>query len=534
MHQIGNTFTCFQASIEFHDNDFFHDPNTVSVLGEPALKFAAIHSQSMLNAWYNKLQNCLAEPVQTEHRHGHRRVHVLDTAIFDFAPNGSLNVYAWDFDENNRVMLAALPLHTVVVQEVPYHSLWMNRFMLGAFRALQLRHPGQSDLCKSYVKWAQGLLKRSCWDTATQGRVRYQIAVALDLDVEALAIAGQVQRTSLPQVPLRVNAYNHALEYQTEYATLSREAPQMILLYGLLASQLAIYDPDKQFEVTAALQRVLLENGISLAMWRLLCREGSKWMKEFLAYFNFERQSSAATTIELLLIAQAFGTHQLVAPGLLHAVMQIGGNPNFPDGDYVHRLDDLFALCARLGHLASQSDEAALSQLMDRAHDIFYWASIHLKNLPARYARRATLRGLIRKVDQQQCQEALLLQGRAPWPKLYQLQLKDTPIEAVILNSPLEIWTEGREMRHCADNYISHCECGDWLMVSLRSAERSRPLATVAFDLRNTQVNQIRISGFANTLVTPEVQELARQCLTQLQSQHKRITLKQDVPETTE
>jgi hypothetical protein len=47
-------------------------------------------------------------------------------------------------------------------------------------------------------------------------------------------------------------------------------------------------------------------------------------------------------------------------------------------------------------------------------------------------------------------------------------------------------------------------------------------------------VTQVRISGFANTLVTPEVRELALQCLVQLQSQRKRINHKRAVPETTE
>ena len=78
-------------------------------------------------------------------------------------------------------------------------------------------------------------------------------------------------------------------------------------------------------------------------------------------------------------------------------------------------------------------------------------------------------------------------------------------------------------MRHCADNYIDACARGDWLMVSLRRAGERRALATVAFDVRSEQVTQARISGFANTLVSPQVQQLAQACQHQLQLQRNQL-----------
>lgn len=159
----------------------------------------------------------------------------------------------------------------------------------------------------------------------------------------------------------------------------------------------------------------------------------------------------------------------------------------------------------------------------DRAQDICGWASDHWQEMPKDYARRATLRGLIRKTDAQQRLDAMALQGDKGWQVPYQLALKTPEVYAVILDSPLAIWTEGRDMRHCADKYIDACKRGECLMVSLRTPGRTRALATVAFDVRTRKVVQKKLSGFANTLVSAEVLELAKQCQRQLQSQHNRM-----------
>jgi hypothetical protein len=102
-------------------------------------------------------------------------------------------------------------------------------------------------------------------------------------------------------------------------------------------------------------------------------------------------------------------------------------------------------------------------------------------------------------------------------------------VDAVILDSPLAIWQEGQAMRHCADKWIAHCAKGDYLMVSLRHADKSRargrPLATVTFDLRGDAVKLHKIAGFANTLAIPQVRDLAKECLGQLrlQWQHQQL-----------
>ena len=523
MHQIGNTFTRLQSAIEFTESDLQESENTVCVLGEPPARFTAVHSQALLNAWYKRIQRCLTEPVQIELRKGHRRVQVLGTAIFDFGADGLLEVYVWDFDENDRIMLDRLPGHTVVIDGVPFKALWMERYKLGAARALQQRHPGQEALIRSYMSWAQTELASQSWDERTQDAVRYRIAVELDLDADLLLVAQQIQLSSLPERPMRVDVYNRAVTYRKEFQTLSLEAPKLIPLYGLLAEGLAFYDSDSQWEVTARMQGFLVHAGIKPAFWRLLCREGTQWMNEFLAYYDVKRFCHSVTAVDLLRLAQAFGTERLVPSWLLRAFMQLGGNPNSPTTDIADRLGEMFEFCARLGHLVTQVDEASMPVFKDRAQDICAWASDHWNEIPKGYIRRATLRGLIRKADAQQRLDAMRLQGSERWEIPYQVTLKSSEVQAVVLDSPLAVWTEGRDMRHCADKYIEPCTSGECVMVSLRSAGRRHALATIAFDMRPSEVVQRRISGFANTLVSAEVLQLAQECRRQLQSQRKRM-----------
>jgi len=519
MHQIGATFTRLQPVIEFSEKAFAACTDTVSVLGEPPARFETVHSQSLLNAWYNKVQSCLAEPVQVEQRPGHRRVQVLGTTIFDFAVDGTLQVFAWDFDENDRVMLKELPAGTVVVQEVPPGRQWMDGFKLGALRALCQRHPGQAALCRAYVQWALNEIAKSVWDAKTQDMVRYQIAVAIDLDVWAVGVADQIQLSAQPKLPMRADVYNHAMTYRKDYETLQQEAPQLIPLYALLALKLETFRQDESLELTARMQRLLVANGIKPATWRLLCHDGTQWMKEFLAYYFLDGQSLAEAACDLLRIAQAFGTSKLVAPWLLQAFIQLGGNPNAPQARIACRLDDLFGLCARLGHLVEQADDANVALLQERAHHIFDWAAKYLEKMPAGFASRMTIRSIIRKVDEQQSLDVIRLQSEGAWQAPYSLALTNTECQAVILDSGLAIWTEGHTMRHCATNYIGACAKGDWVMVSLRSAKRGRPLATIAFDVRASRVVMKKIAGFANALVEPQVRRLAEDCRRQIQVQ---------------
>lgn len=529
MYLIGNTFTQLKPVIQFDRTSIQKDSSTVCILGDPPAQLAGIHSPGLINAWHAKLLQCLSKPVQTEQRKGHRRVHVLGTAIFDFSADGSLQLFIWDFDENDLITLTELPEHAVAVQGNPYQSIWMARYKLGALRALQQVHPGLQALCQAYVDWAHAELVTRCWTQEVQDAVRYHVAVELDCDADMLEVSSQIQLSAQPRLPLRADVYNNAIRHRADYLKLLVEAPQLIPLYALLAEELGYFDARKQEEVTARMRNLLLCKSLTPATWRLICREGLAWMAEHLAYFDFGERTSGSIATDLLVMAQAFGTARWVPPWLLQAILQIGGNPNHPNVDYPARLDDLFPLCARLGHVMAKADETTLALLKERANDIFDWASRNLAQVPKRTLRRANVQWLVRQVDLEAMKKSLKHQGAKPWHVPYRLDLQKHGLSAVVLDSPMAVWQEGQTMHHCADKLIDVCARGRLLMVSLRSEQHPHPEATVAYDMTGDQVQLKFISGLANRLVKPEIRSLAEACCRQLQEQRHGRRVKADL-----
>lgn len=520
MHRIGNSFTRLQPVNAFSQVAQQNNVATKCVLGNPPARLAAVHSPALVNAWEAQLMRCLAEPTQVERRKGHRRVQVLGMTVFDFARDGNVQVYLWKSSDNDLPVLVRLAEKAVVVQGGPHETRWMKCFKAVALRCLQRQYPGQAALCKAYVAWAHRKLVLLCWGQETRSEVRQRIATSLAFDAQLLESAGQIQLTRKVRRPVRLDAYNHVVWHQQGYRTLLKEAPQLIPLYALLADELDV-DPDAKGEVTARIKTFLIERGVRPATWRLLCRGGTQWMTECLAYYDFHRQTHGRIALDLLVIAEAFGSTAPLFTWLLHALLQLGGNPNAPHANFSERLGDLFPLCARLGHLVAKADDVTLALLQDNAYAIFNWASDHLVNVSANTLRRASAVWLVNQVRAQEQLEALQRGSAQPWEVPYQIDLGRSDVSAVVLDSALAVWQEGQLMRHCADNYVPRCASGRLLMVSLRSEQQTRPLATVAFNMSDETVKQQCISGFANRLVNPEIHSLAAICRRQLRAQQR-------------
>ncbi|WP_168226713.1 PcfJ domain-containing protein [Rhodoferax sediminis] len=531
-YQMGNALTALQPTIDFSALLPRGTPSQPCVVGPPPPALAGVHAPVLINAWHKVLLRCLAQPTQLELRAGQRRVHVLGAAIFDFASDGTIQVYVWQFNECERLALVRLEDQSVVVQGVPHQALWMDGLRQGALRTLRQWHHGQDDLCQTYVTWAQQALQDLLWTPSVQARVRRRIATVLALEPALLDIAQRIQLAPAPVLPLRLNAYNHVVAYRQDYVTLDREAPQLIPLYALLARELG-----GAGEVTARMKAYLCRHDLKPALWRLLCREGTQWLQTSCSYFDFHEDTRAAVAVELLALARAFGTARLAPSWLLHGLLQLGGNPNGPARTMLPRLVDLFGLCARLGVLAHRADAVTLVQLQDNVDVIFGWASKHVAAMPGDFVRHVGLAGLLHCVHRAQQEEMMEFACSPPWRIPYQLALPAGAVQPVILDSALAVWQEGQEMHHCVDRYIERCASGEWLMVSLRgslgSGSTKRGLATVAFNLHSRPVHIAQISGFANGLVEPPVLALAQLCAGQLEAQRRALGTGQDGSEST-
>ena len=527
MYQINQSFTRLAPAIDFSDVALDAPANAWCVLGSPPAHLLPVHSPALVKAWHERLVQALVQPTQVERHKGWRRVQVLGNVIFEFQANGQVQLWNWTFNERDLLALERLPDHTVVADGVPYRDLWMKGYQESALRSLVALCPGQSRLCQAYVRWVGAALSQLCWTDEVQTQVRSDIATALALDAQVMQIASQIQLSTRLRTPVRLAHYNHVLAQKANYLTLAQESPQFIALHALLDGVLdSILDSTK--EQTRCMKHYLRERGLGTAVWRLLSRSGTQWINEFLPYFDQQRQPLSECAIEIVQMATAFGTQHLPPQEVLHALVQLGGNPNCPTAYFVERLNDQFGLCKRLGALMARADGATMDLIKEQAMAIFQWGSDHAEEIPDAVMRRITLKGILRRVQAQ----ALLdrkrhAKGRA-WSVPYRLALKEPQLSAAVLDSPLAIWQEGQLMRHCADNFVTRCAIGHLLMVSLRDASQRHPLATVSFSMTTPNVQVHKFSGFANRRITDQTYELIQDCRRQLQRQRSALAIAQE------
>ena len=512
MYQIDQSFTRLAPAIDF--SDVALDANAWCVLGSPPKQLLAVHSPALIKAWHERIVQALVQPTQVENHKGHRRVQVLGNTIFNCDGRGQVHLWRWTFNERDLPELEQLPDHTVVAAGVPYRELWMQGYCAGALRSLVARFPAQARACQEYVDWASHALLELCWTEDVQEQVRAQIATVLALDVQLLAIASQIQLSTTLRTPVRLSHYNHVVAHQSHYLQLKQESPQFIALYALLSEDL-----HHHMELTASMKYALRERDLGAAVWRLLDRVGTQWIHEFLPYFNQERQSLADCALEIIQMATAFGTQNLPPMEVLHALVQLGGNPNGPSSNFVNRVDDQFVVCKRLGAIMEQADEATMEVIKAQAMSIFQWSSDHAESISGAVMRRLTLKGILRKVKAQALLDRKRHESGHAWSVPYQLKFDDANISAVFLNSALAIWQEGQLMHHCAAMYASRCQKGEMVMVSLRDSRHRHPLATVSFLRKQQRVQVHKFSGFANRRISDTTFELIQDCRRQLQRQ---------------
>ena len=89
-------------------------------------------------------------------------------------------------------------------------------------------------------------------------------------------------------------------------------------------------------------------------------------------------------------------------------------------------------------------------------------------------------------------------------------------LEVVALASAFELFKESWCMHHCADKFADRCAKGSLLIVSIRKAGRTRPLATAALRRDDGAWSLEAITGFANALAPDEAVRAASEALERL------------------
>ena len=534
---IGEGTTKLPTSIQFDPVMLASPASSLRcTLGLPPQHLRAVHWPALVEECVARVRAALAQPAQLERVGLLRRVAVLGVLIYERSPDGQYHLYEWRpgevipaQDGGHHVglpWLRRVPDGKVVLDGAPYQALWLTCYADGLRQALQLQWPEHPRI-DPYVDWIMLRLERHFWSDGTQRRVRARVANALRLDAKVL----QRARRWLAREdgsPIRIDDYNTVLWRRQQWPRLQAESPQWLPLLAQLWRHLPTAG-----EPLAKLKALLLNNGVSPAMWRLLHREGTLWLWPLRNYFTKESQHSGRAALELVLKAQKFGTRQLVPVWMLQALMNLGGNPNRPRGSYLKAAEDPIdaPMAARLGQwaaeMAESDDGPGLQRLQQQCHLLLDWAMAHPAYATSRAMRQVTLQGLWGKAERWRQRELAKARQQVPWRLPFDLEtLRHDELEVVLLRNAVDVLEEAFAMRHCADSYVDQCARGSYILLSVRRKDTGQRVATVGVKPAEHGPELHQVAGFANALVPPEIRALAQQAVQCMQAQARRPRVK--------
>jgi hypothetical protein len=521
MHLIDDRFTRLKPGTDFRHLDETLSLEVPAFLAPVPEQWHDIHDPLLVAHWHARLIENMRHPVQVEkHRSGHRHVMLLGDAIYDISSNGTVQCFAWRHEGDGLVRLRAFPDNEIVALNAPYQGLWMRGYAQGALQRLCRVHPPQlHDHCEAYAAWLMDQMLAEHWQPDVAAQVRKQLASAMDLDPDVQQLAATMCRAFHPNM-MRLSEYNHCVVHRDRVERLQAQAPQLAMLYSLLYPDLSL-----ELEATQAMRVFLQRQGLGRGLWRLLVQHGSQWMQPLLAFYRLYHGENAAVAVDMLRLAQMFGTQQLVPHEILCALMAVAGNPNRrrATSSYAQEFAQIEDLMARVGQIYANAGPAERLYLLDQCNAIFNWGFSHWAGRTERSRRSIRLVGLIREVKAHQRRLELTHRDQAPWPMPWTLTSMDPAHEVQILDSALAVCREALGMRHCAEIYIDRCASGRYLMVSIRPANTGRirrfDCTTAGFVQKENGFVLHNISGFANAKVTQQALAIARDCLRQLNDQ---------------
>jgi hypothetical protein len=521
MYLIDDRFTRLKPGSDFRNLGETLSLEVPAFLAPVPEQWQDIHDPLLVAHWHARLIENMRHPVQVEkHRSGHRHVMLLGDAIYDISPNGTVQCFAWRHEGDGLIRLRVFPDNEIVALNAPYQGLWMRGYAQGALQRLCRAHPPQlHDHCEAYAGWLMDQMLTEHWQPDIADQVRKQLASAMSLNPEVQQLAATMCRAYHPKM-MRLSEYNHCVEYRVRVERLQAQAPQLAMLYSLLYPDLSL-----ELEATQAMRVFLQRQGLGRGIWRLLVQRGSQWMQPLLAFYRLCHGENAAVAIDMLRLAQMFGTQQLVPHEILCALMSVAGNPNRRRAtpSYSQELARIEDLMARVGQLYKSAGPAERLSLLDQCDGIFNWGNNHWAGRPERSRRTIRLVGLLREVKAHHRRLELTHRDQAPWPMPWTLTSMDPTHDVQILDSALAVCREALSMRHCAEIFIDRCASGRYLMVSIRPANtghvRRLDCTTVGFAQNKNGFVLHNISGFANSMVTQQALAIARDCLRQLNEQ---------------
>lgn len=284
------------------------------------------HEPVFLARILRRLRWRMAEPIMEKRDATGRRVFVLlGTWVLVEQRNGCLRAYQWRCETLDRVTLAAVPDRLVVAQGMPYQLAWLKalvRPLALEFLNWRGRDPTAAAVTSTeqYIRWA--LLEKLGPRIARNGKlntVRAQIAAQVRLDPWALGVANRLLRPGdMPQLAL-LSDYNCVQRNRQAFATLEREAPHLVALFGVLCRSIGF---PKRGEPVQRLKQFLVDRGVSLLTWRVVTRSGPRL---WLMVNEFYKGDLPESLLDFILCIDTLGFDRPPPQWMLHRLLSAHG-----------------------------------------------------------------------------------------------------------------------------------------------------------------------------------------------------------------
>ena len=422
----------------------------------PPTKVEARHEPEFLFGLLQRIQSEIDHPVVVSRDSKGRRVlKVLGCYLFLEQKNRCWRVYEWKYKSLGRLSLAEVPAQNVIAQCPPWGWQWLQS--LAPAIALEyddwrLRRGYMLDTAaaRKYSQWVVQIFETKL---KIHG-LRSELSKHLSLDPWVLKIASQFLRPhDLPQKALLAD-YNCVMARRSAFVKLESDASHLIALYGVLCRD---YKFPNAGEPVQRLKQYLLANGIRPQVWIVIVNVPHRL---WLVVNRYYTSTSADQVLDLIKCIDRLGFDRAPANWLLDALLAPHGGPGFRYASYAAEISKGEPVWRHVVRLLQQIDKPTEAQCLDLKR-VVDWAGQTGQDKLTRAQRQAGWRWLVAQSVQWEAGQMIALQscGTSWWVPAKEIPVGEFKFR--FLTTPLEVWEEGRAMRHCAYDLVRGCELGN-------------------------------------------------------------------------
>lgn len=446
-------------------------------LEPPPATVDAAHEPNFVFDILQRIQAEINRPVVVSHdRTGRRVLKVLGCYLFLEQKNRCWRVYEWKYESLGFINLIEVPAQNIVAQDTPWRWQWLQSLAYPialeyANWRFQRGYTPNMAAARRYGQWLIEVLESKL----KVNGLRAELSAHLALDPWTLRIANRFLRPhDSPQKALLAD-YNCVMARRSIFAKLESDAPHLIPLYGALCRA-------RKFPATGEpvqrLKQYLLANGIRPRAWIVIVNAPHRL---WLVVNRYYTTTSANQVLDLMRCIDCLGFDRVPAHWLLDALLAPHGGPGFRYASYAGEVSKGEPVWRHIVRLMQHIDKPTEAQCLDLKR-VVDWAGQTDQSRLMRAQRQAGWRWLVAQSLLWETRQIMELQssGKSWWVPAKEVTVGE--LQFRFMTTPLEVWEEGRAMRHCAYGLARGCESGIcWLVSVMRGGA-----GVATLDLRRT------------------------------------------------